>query len=105
MELDLQNNFIRLGTALLLGLIIGIQRGWVLRGEEGGRRVAGVRTYALIGLLGGVSALLAEHYDVTVVVGMALGLTALWATAYVISQRIRSDISITGMKGRAIGWC
>jgi uncharacterized membrane protein YhiD involved in acid resistance len=55
MELDLQDNFVRLGIALLLGLIIGIQRGWVLREEEGGHRVAGVRTYALIGLLGGVT--------------------------------------------------
>ena len=96
MELDLQNNFIRLGIALLLGLIIGIQRGWVQREEEGGRRVAGVRTYTLIGLLGGVSALLAEHYDVAILVAIVLGLAALLTAAYLSSQRIRPDMSITG---------
>ena len=96
MELDLQNNYVKLGISLLLGLIIGIQRGWVQRDEVGGRRVAGVRTYALIGLLGGISALLAEHYDVLILVGMGLGLAVLVTTAYRSSQRIRPDVSITG---------
>ena len=96
MELDLQNNYVRLGMALLLGLIIGIQRGWVQREEEGGRRVAGVRTYALIGLMGGASALLAEHYDVLVLVGMSLGLAVLVTAAYLSNLRIRPDLSITG---------
>ena len=40
--------------ALAIGLLIGIERGWRLRGEESGGRVAGVRTFSLIGLLGGL---------------------------------------------------
>ena len=40
--------------ALAIGLLIGIERGWRLRDEEPGGRVAGIRTFAIIGLLGGL---------------------------------------------------
>lgn len=48
----------RLGLALAIGFLIGIERGWKQRNETDGQRVAGIRTFALIGLLGGVSGLL-----------------------------------------------
>jgi len=47
--------FQRLGLALAIGLLIGIERGWRERDKEDGRRTAGIRTYALIGLLGGLA--------------------------------------------------
>lgn len=50
--------FERLAVALALGLLIGVERGWKTRDLEPGRRVAGVRTFAVIGLLGGLSAVL-----------------------------------------------
>src|SRR5262245_42576057 len=49
----------RLGLALAIGLLVGIERGWKTRDEAEGGRVAGLRTYALSGLLGGLSALIA----------------------------------------------
>jgi len=49
----------RLLLALAIGLLIGVERGWREREVREGSRAAGVRTYALIGLLGGVCALLA----------------------------------------------
>jgi uncharacterized membrane protein (DUF4010 family) len=48
----------RLLLALAIGLLIGVERGWQEREVKDGGRAAGVRTYALIGLLGGISALL-----------------------------------------------
>lgn len=48
----------RLLLALAIGLLIGVERGWQEREVKDGLRAAGVRTYALIGLLGGLSALL-----------------------------------------------
>ena len=48
----------RLLLALAVGLLIGVERGWQEREVRDGGRAAGVRTYALIGLLGGISALL-----------------------------------------------
>ena len=44
-----------IGLALLLGLLVGIQRGWSLRNETAGSRFAGVRTFALFGLAGGIA--------------------------------------------------
>jgi len=49
---------INLAVALLLGAIIGLERGWGAKEQASGERIAGIRTYALIGLLGGVAALL-----------------------------------------------
>lgn len=44
----------RLGLALALGFVIGLERGWKERGEGEGRRAAGLRTFSLVGLLGGL---------------------------------------------------
>ena len=46
-----------LAIALSLGMLIGLERGWQARDRPEGQRVAGIRTHALIGLLGGVCAL------------------------------------------------
>jgi uncharacterized membrane protein (DUF4010 family) len=37
------------------GVLIGIERGWTQRNEQAGMRVAGIRTFALLGLTGGVA--------------------------------------------------
>ena len=47
-----------LAFALAIGLIIGLQRGWQARTEPTGKRVAGFRTFGLLGLGGGLAALL-----------------------------------------------
>lgn len=47
----------RLAVALAIGFIVGIERGWKQREEREGERVAGLRTFALSGLLGGISGL------------------------------------------------
>src|SRR5262249_18863557 len=48
-----------LGVGLGVGLLIGLARGWRRRGAPAGSRAAGIRTFALSGLLGGVIAALA----------------------------------------------
>lgn len=55
-----QDLFYRLSVALAIGLMIGIERGWVERGEPEGERTAGLRTFALSGLLGGVMGAIAH---------------------------------------------
>src|SRR5262249_7543304 len=50
----------RLGVALGIGLLIGLERGWRTREAEPGSRAAGIRTFAISGLLGGLSAALAQ---------------------------------------------
>lgn len=47
-----------LATSLALGLLVGLQRGWQARLDPAGSRVAGFRTFGLLGLAGGLAALL-----------------------------------------------
>jgi uncharacterized membrane protein (DUF4010 family) len=48
----------RAGLAAAIGLLIGIERGWQSRQARAGMRVAGIRTFTLIGVLGGICGLL-----------------------------------------------
>jgi len=88
----------RLGAALAIGLLIGVERGWHEREAKEGARIAGVRTYGLIGLLGGGMALIAEKFG-ALVMGLAfIGLTGLLAAVYVENlRRGRSDVGITSL--------
>lgn len=58
--MDETETLTRLGLALAIGFLIGVERGWREREEKEGGRAAGLRTFALIGLSGGVWALLAR---------------------------------------------
>ena len=56
-EIDL---FSRLAVALAIGLMVGIERGWRSRDAEEDGRAAGLRTFGLSGLTGGISGVLTE---------------------------------------------
>ncbi|CAN7661407.1 MgtC/SapB family protein [Neorhizobium sp. LjRoot104] len=43
-----------LGLALAIGLLVGLERGWRERDAPAGSRTAGIRTFGISGLLGGV---------------------------------------------------
>lgn len=62
MDMDLVL-FQRLAVAFAIGLLIGIERGWVERKEPEGGRSAGMRTLALSGLLGGVAGALSLRLE------------------------------------------
>lgn len=51
----------KLLAALLIGLLIGVERGWQSRNDPSGSRVAGVRTFGLIALVGAATGLLVEN--------------------------------------------
>lgn len=53
----------RLSLALALGFVIGLERGWKERDEPEGQRAAGLRTFSLIGLMGGVFGILSLGGD------------------------------------------
>jgi uncharacterized membrane protein (DUF4010 family) len=96
---------IRLGLALLLGALIGIQRGWQSRDSQSGQRVAGVRTHALVGLFGGLVALLGSHVGQWLIGVGLLGIVALTLMAYRARSRDLADYSITGSIGLALTFC
>ena len=95
---EAQLSFYYLGVALAIGLLIGVERGWHEREAAEGKRVAGVRTYGLIGLLGGVLALLAEQLG-ALLFGLAfIGLAGALSAIYVVNQRQGDDdVGITSL--------
>lgn len=93
---EIQESFYHLGVALAIGLLIGVERGWQERAAREGSRIAGVRTYGLIGLLGGVSAWLTNYLGSLVVGIVFLGVSAFLITVYVFKLRRSSeDVGIT----------
>ena len=61
--MELQELATRLGLALALGFVIGLERGWKERDEGEGQRAAGIRTFSLIGILGGLFGVLSLEGD------------------------------------------
>lgn len=88
-----------LALALLLGALIGLQRGWQARDREAGSRVAGIRTHALVGLLGGFAALLSQQVTVWILPVVFLVVAALALMGYRMQALELRDFSITGMVG------
>jgi uncharacterized membrane protein (DUF4010 family) len=70
--MDTLELFQRLGVALAIGFLIGLERGWKARNEPEGARAAGVRTHALGGLLGGVWGALAVTRENDGLIAIAL---------------------------------
>ncbi len=56
--MDLIDIFQRLGLALAIGAAVGVERHWREREEPEGARIAGIRTFTLIGMTGGIAGLL-----------------------------------------------
>jgi uncharacterized membrane protein (DUF4010 family) len=82
MELELIQ---KLAVATGIGLLVGIERGWRQRGERAGARTAGVRTFTLIGLLGGVIGALTRTVGDQAGAGVLLGLSfAVFAGAFTL---------------------
>jgi uncharacterized membrane protein (DUF4010 family) len=68
------------------GLLIGVERGWRQRGEADGTRVAGVRTFTLIGGFGSLVALIAREVSTAVAAIMLCGLVALLVVGFLREQ-------------------
>jgi uncharacterized membrane protein (DUF4010 family) len=85
----------RLAIALGIGLIVGLERGWKTRGQHGGQRLAGFRTFALAGLFGGVVAALSLPDRFAVLAAGTLVVGALVVGGYLISVREQHDYGMT----------
>lgn len=53
--MDFVEAFQRLGASLAIGLLVGCERGWQDRDLPSGSRTAGIRTFGLAGVLGGLA--------------------------------------------------
>jgi len=96
-----------LALALAIGLLLGVERGWRLRGEADGRRVAGIRTFALLGLLGGLAGLLsagpAWGMAVAIVAGAIGALLLGYAGDMLLDDNVSATSTLAGMLTMALG--
>lgn len=89
---------LRLGLALAIGLLVGLERGWREREAPAGSRTAGIRTYGISGLLGGLFAALAAALGaVAVLVAGFLGFAAAFAWFKFREARHDEDFSVTAV--------
>ncbi|MFQ5488658.1 MAG: MgtC/SapB family protein [Gammaproteobacteria bacterium] len=86
-----------LGSALAIGLLIGMERGWRAREAGEGQRIAGLRTYGLFGLLGGATGLLARFLEASILGFIFVGFAITVTTTYLVQRRHSGDIGITSL--------
>ena len=86
--------FLRLGIALAIGFLIGLQREYA-HGGPGREIIAGERTFALFGLAGGLAAMIADQLNSPIAfVGMIFLLGAYSTVAYFIDAR-KGQVGLT----------
>ena len=82
-------------VALAIGLLIGLERGWKSRGAPEGTRVAGLRTFGLIGFLGGLCAVLSQRFNTFLLAFAFTVLAALLIFAHKEEVKRDKDVGIT----------
>ena len=73
---------VQVGAGLVVGALVGLERGWKLKDQVDHRRVAGVRTFTLLGLGGGVAGLLGSLDQGLAAGAIVAGVVAMLAIAY-----------------------
>jgi uncharacterized membrane protein (DUF4010 family) len=88
----------RLGIALAIGLLVGLERGWREREAPPGSRTAGIRTYSISGLLGGVFSALATAFgEVSILIAGFIGFAAVFAWFKLREAQHDEDFSVTAV--------
>jgi len=93
-------------TALACGLLIGVERGWKLREQKPGTRVAGVRTFSMLGLGGGIAGLIGARGYPIAAGAIVIGAVAIMSVAYSRELRDQHDSTsaVAAMVTIAIGF-
>lgn len=98
MDSELETILSRVALACGIGLLIGLERGWRTRDATPGSRTAGVRTFAIAGLLGGIVGALVRgagtSADLSVGGGLLIGLSfAVFALVFTLFVRDENQAS------------
>jgi uncharacterized membrane protein (DUF4010 family) len=95
--MEIMEVFQRLGLALAIGVLVGIERGWQERQTAPGKRTAGIRTFGLSGFLGGLTGFL----DLTLGPILPAAIFTMFGVAFIVFNRYEAeqeqDYSVTGV--------
>jgi len=91
---DLQWSY-QLAVALAIGLLVGIERGWKRREAEEGQRTAGLRTFGLLGMLGGLAGLVSVEGGLIPASLMFVGVAGFLSVMYALDVRKHGDLGAT----------
>lgn len=94
-SIDPVRDFGGIALALALGLLVGLERGWATRDHAPGTRFAGIRTYGLFGLAGGLAGALHERAGALALVLLAA------AAALVVAGYWRASVRQDERSGTA----
>ena len=95
--MDQEELFRRLAVALAIGLLVGLERGWQTREEHDHQRTAGLRTFALTGLLGGICGLISIVTSPIVLAAGLIAFTAALVTFSFLEATAEKNFSVTGV--------
>jgi uncharacterized membrane protein (DUF4010 family) len=97
--MDFQELISRLALALGIGLLFGLERGWRAREERPGGRAAGIRTFAISGMLGGVIAAIGQSLGGAgggITIGLGLASYGIAMAVFCLEEnRAEKDFSAT----------
>jgi uncharacterized membrane protein (DUF4010 family) len=88
--------FQRLAMALGIGFLVGVERGWKHKDAPEGARAAGLRTHAVIGLMGGVTGALMPMVGELGFLALTLAFAGAFITFKVRESLRDNDVSVTG---------
>ncbi|TPE47935.1 MgtC/SapB family protein [Maribrevibacterium harenarium] len=90
------SSIVLLAIALSLGLLVGVERGFKYREQKEGSRIAGLRTYSLISLLGAVAVMMSQQLG-NYFVGIAFAALAIALIASYSINSTRENASLTSL--------
>jgi len=88
--------FQRLVMALGIGFLVGVERGWRHRDAPDGSRAAGLRTHAVIGLMGGVAGAMLPAIGQIGFAAFSLIFAAAFIAFKLRESFLDNDLSVTG---------
>ena len=88
--MDMQDFYPRFFAALVIGLLLGIERGWKQRTEPSGEREAGIRTFTLVSLTGFAAGIVAATLGPALPAVIGAGMLTLVVASY-FSDTARHD--------------
>lgn len=103
-----QQQSLALAAPVAVGLLIGIERGFRLRSMQEDRRVAGVRTFTMLGLIAGVAGVLAASGQPIVAAVLIAAPAAVMVIGYArrpqLAERLDATTPIAAVATLALGF-